>query len=85
MREGDVSVFKNDNATGKQPQYRGSALINGEKYKLSLWIKEGAKGKFFSGRIEPDTYEKGLNRGVAEIDRSKADDNSPENDSGLPF
>ena len=85
MREGDVSVFKNDNATGKQPQYRGTALVDGQKRKLSLWIKEGAKGKFFSGRIEPDTYEKGLNRGVAEIDRSRADDNSPENGSNLPF
>ena len=85
MREGDVSIFKNDNATGKQPQYRGSALINGQKYKLSLWVKESKKGKFFSGRIEPDTYEKGLNRGVPEIDRSRADDISPKNVSDLPF
>ena len=85
MREGDLSVFKNDNATGKQPQYRGTALINGEKYKLSLWVKESKKGKFFSGKIEPDNYVPGLNRGVAEIDRSRADDNSPENVSDLPF
>ena len=85
MREGDVSIFKNDNATGKQPQYRGTALINGEKYKLSLWVKDGKKGKFFSGKIEPDNYTQGLNRGVPEIDRSRADDNSHENGSGLPF
>ena len=85
MKNGDVSIFKNDNATGKQPQYRGTALINGQKYKLSLWIKEGAKGKFFAGKIEPDTYEKGLNRGVPEIDRSRADDISPKNVSDLPF
>jgi hypothetical protein len=85
MREGDVSIFKNDNATGKQPQYRGTALINGQKYKLSLWIKEGAKGKFFAGRIEPDTYVPGLNRGISEVDRSRADDNGPENGSDLPF
>jgi hypothetical protein len=85
MREGDLSVFKNDNATGKQPQYRGTALINGEKYKLSLWVKESKKGKFFSGKIEPDNYVPGLNRGVAEIDRSRADDISPKNVSDLPF
>ena len=85
QREGDVSIFKNDNATGNQPQYRGSALINGEKYKLSLWVKESKKGKFFAGKIEPDNYVPGLNRGVSEIDRSRADDIPPKNDSGLPF
>jgi len=85
MREGDLSVFKNDNATGKQPQYRGTALISGQKYKLSLWVKEGAKGKFFSGRIEPDNYVPGLNRGVAEIDRSNADEVPPKDTDDLPF
>ena len=85
MREGDVSIFKNDNATGKQPQYRGTAMIGGVKMKLSLWVKESNKGKFFAGKIEPNTYSPGLNRGVAEIDRSRADDIPPKNDSGLPF
>ena len=85
MREGDVSIFKNDTATGKQPQYRGTAMIGGVKMKLSLWVKESNKGKFFAGKIEPNTYSPGLNRGVPEIDRSRADDNSPKNDSGLPF
>jgi hypothetical protein len=84
-REGDLSIFKNDNATGKQPQYRGSALINGGKYKLSLWVKESKKGKFFSGKIEPDNYVPGLNRGVAEIDRSTADEIPPDNTNDLPF
>jgi hypothetical protein len=85
MREGDCSIFKNDNATGNQPQYRGSALINGEKYKLSLWVKESKKGKFFAGRIEIDDYVPGLNRGVSEIDRSTADDIPPKKDDDLPF
>ena len=83
MREGDLSVFKNDNATGNQPQYRGSALINGEKYKLSLWVKEGKKGKFFAGKIEPDNY--GVSRGVPEIDASRADEIPPKNTDDLPF
>jgi hypothetical protein len=80
-----VSIFKNDTATGNQPQYRGSALINREKYKLSLWVKESKKGKFFSGKIEPDNYVPGLNRGVAEIDRSTADEIPPDNTNDLPF
>jgi hypothetical protein len=57
-KDGDVSIFKNDKAEGKQPGYRGTALIDGQKYKISLWVKEGQKGKFFSGRIEPDNYQK---------------------------
>jgi hypothetical protein len=57
-KDGDVSIFKNDKAEGKQPGYRGTALIDGQKYKISLWVKEGQKGKFFSGRIEPDNYKK---------------------------
>lgn len=85
QREGDVSVFKNDTATGNQPQYRGSAMINGEKYKLSLWVKEGKKGKFFAGKIEPDNYNPGLNRGVSEIDRSRADETPTKNSQDLPF
>jgi hypothetical protein len=84
-RDGDVSIFKNENAQGKQPQYRGSAMISGEKFKISLWVKEGKKGKFFTGKIEPDNYVPGLNRGVPEIDESRADEIPPEKSDDLPF
>lgn len=42
-------LFKNDDKqTEKHPDYRGDALIDGEEYWLSGWIKEGRKGKFLS-------------------------------------
>jgi len=81
-----VSIFKNENAQGKQPQYRGTAQIEGKKFKISLWVKEGQKGKFFAGRIEVDcNFTPGLNRGIPEIDGSRADEIPPGKSDDLPF
>ena len=52
-KEGDISIFKNETANDKAPAYKGTAFINGMDFNVSLWVKEGNKGKFFSGRIEP--------------------------------
>ena len=52
-KDGDISIFKNEKKEGKQPDYTGKALVDGTKMRVSLWVREGAKGKFFSGRIEP--------------------------------
>ena len=42
-------LFKNDDKkTEKHPDYQGEALIGGQKYRLSAWIKAGKKGKFMS-------------------------------------
>ena len=53
MKDGDISVFKNKDATeeNNQPPYTGKALINGEEFRVALWVK-GDTNKFFSGRIE---------------------------------
>jgi hypothetical protein len=83
QREGDIVIFKNDKATGNQPQYRGTAMVDGTKKNISLWVKDGSKGKFFAGKIENDVT--GLNRGINEIDRSRADEIPPEKEQGLPF
>jgi hypothetical protein len=57
QKDGDISIFKNNKkATEKQPDYTGTALINGQKMQVALWIKEGQKGKFFAGKIQEDTY-----------------------------
>lgn len=33
------------------PDYWGKITIKGVEYKLGAWIKESAKGKFFSGTV----------------------------------
>lgn len=35
------------------PHYRGDITINGVKYWLSAWIKDGKKGKFMSLAAKP--------------------------------
>jgi len=54
LREGQGSLFRNDNRTAdNQPNARGDALIGGVVYEISAWTKEGAKGKFQSLAIKP--------------------------------
>ena len=39
------ALFKNDNKTKEtQPDYQGSAIINGELKQISAWINTSAKG-----------------------------------------
>jgi hypothetical protein len=47
-------IFKNDkqgNATWAD--YQGKVNVDGRDYFISLWIKEGQKGKFFSAGFKP--------------------------------
>ena len=48
-KEGSGSLFKNiRKTTDNHPDYNGSIMLNGKEHWLSAWVKEGAKGKFFS-------------------------------------
>jgi hypothetical protein len=56
-KPGQGSIFKNDKKEKEsQPDYTGSANVNGVDMRVALWVKEGQKGKFFSMAI--NTYEK---------------------------
>lgn len=55
QKDGDIIIFKNEEATGNQPTYTGKGLFNGEVIKIALWVKKGKKGKFFfAGRIQSE-------------------------------
>lgn len=47
-------LFKNDRKENEnQPGYTGKIEIDGTEYRLSAWVKEGKKGKFFSLAVQP--------------------------------
>ena len=56
---GNGSLFKNTNKTNdNQPDYSGSIkLQDGTDQQIAAWVKEGAKGKFFSIKLS-DPYVK---------------------------
>ena len=78
MKNGQGSIFKNDHKTkDTHPEYRGKIKTpSGEEFEISLWVKEGAKGKFFSASIQPPY--------VADGETTKPQSNEEPNDD-LPF
>jgi hypothetical protein len=48
------ALFKNDRKEKpSHPDYRGDVMIEGRKFWLSGWIKEGQKGKYLSLSVRP--------------------------------
>ncbi len=66
-KNGNGSLFKNTNKTSEnQPDYSGSIkLQDGTNQQIAAWIKDGAKGKFFSIKLS-DPYVKPETAQVAE-------------------
>lgn len=50
QKPGQFALFKNDKqGNDKRPDYRGDGLdLDGNKIRVSAWIKQGSKGKFMS-------------------------------------
>lgn len=52
---GSFALFTNEHRkTEKHPKWTGPITINGEKYRLSAWVKENEKGKYIQGSVTPD-------------------------------
>lgn len=54
-RENTGSLFRNSfkKPDNNQPDYRGTADIDGEEYEVAAWIKAGKAGKFMSLSFKP--------------------------------
>ena len=67
QRDNSGALFKNEKKTeSKHPDYQGDCLVNGEKMRMSAWLKESNGKKFMSlafsapyvpnGESKPTTY-----------------------------
>jgi hypothetical protein len=53
------AIFKNDKKKKEtQPDYSGTINVEGKDWQISLWVKDGKSGKFFSASIK-EPYVKG--------------------------
>ena len=83
------ALFRNDRKEKEtHPDYTGTINVDGVEYFLNAWLKDGKKGKFFSGSIKrKDNQMAGLRDELnakspqAPARRSAADDL----DSDIPF
>lgn len=69
-------IFKNSGKDKEtHPDYRGTINVDGKDFEISLWVKEGKKGKFFSASIKPP-YVKTSTQEKTFV-QSKEDENLP--------
>ena len=76
------SIFKNTFKTEeKHPDYRGIYKDDqGKEWSVALWVKEGAKGKFFSMAMSEPQQRKVVDKQPQQITADKKDETDE-----LPF
>ena len=87
-REGDIRISPNTyKNSDRQPDYRGTALLGGKEYRISLWRRENERGEWFSGVIEEAPATEGAQRTAPRTAQAPAPApapvDNPEDD--LPF
>jgi hypothetical protein len=72
------AIFKNENKTGSQPDYKGKINVDGVDKQISLWLSTSKDGKkFFSVQIS-DPYQ-------PQQQTPQTQSGEEVDDSGLPF
>lgn len=87
LKENSVTIFKNEKKSETHPDYKGQINVNGKLFDIALWVKEGKRGKFFSGKIsEPYKAEPpaGIYEKTGKLDKPVIQD-TPTDEDSLPF
>lgn len=54
-----ISIFKNeDKKSEKSPDYSGNIELNGNKFRVALWVKQAKNGKAYLGGLVSDDAQK---------------------------
>ena len=74
-----ISMFKNEEKKSeKSPDYSGNIELNGEKFRVALWVKQAKNGKAYLGGLVSDAE---ANQNNAKKEEPKAKQYA----SDLPF
>ena len=87
QKDGSGILFKNDRKSkDSQPDRVGSVTINGTRYSIAGWIKDGKKGPYLSLAVKPWEDNAARNQPV-KPERAPARDVSADDDFGdsIPF
>ena len=88
LKENALTIFKNEKKSETHPDWKGQVNVEGKLFDIALWVKEGKKGKYFSGKIS-EPYKKA--EPVPEAskhyapDKEQIQDDTPTDEDGLPF
>jgi uncharacterized protein (DUF736 family) len=58
QKDNSGSLFKNDNKTGNQPDYRGTCVVDGVEKEMAAWIKTSKSGKTYMSFSFKEPYKK---------------------------
>lgn len=71
-------LFRAEKKQERSPDYSGNITINGHRYRLAAWIKEGKKGKFMSLAVsDPSGYQQRIQQEDNNIRQQELDDKIP--------
>lgn len=66
IQEGQIFIYKNLKAEGKQPVIKGSLMIGGVEYQVALWGSKSGKYGSYSGKVtvprQPPEAHKGFDK-----------------------
>lgn len=60
-KENTGAIFKNENSTGNQPQWKGKIDINGKEMQIALWQRTSEKGVNYLSAKLSEPYNKESN------------------------